>query len=699
MISQCRRRLGVGSLQLSYLNCRDCLTNNGCLKLTNVSPEEIAVNETLEQRVDAVVSELQAAQIRQDSNVRSVVLLIGSLVLFIALGAWYWSFELVLYLLPILLFHELGHYVAMRYFRYRNVKMFFIPLLGAAVSGQHFNVPGWKKAIVSLAGPLPGILLAIPMCVIALKTQNELWRNATLMILLINAFNLLPLLPLDGGWIAHALYFCRQPWLDVLFRLTAAIAMISIGVTWQLFFFTGFGVLMLLAVPAAVRNSNIARRVKLSGLELISVDSQSIPRSTVKKIVAHLPQTGPASFPEPLAQQTRQIYEVVNSRPPGVMATAGLTLLYLAGLAISVCVVVALLFWPQWQQAWTIAPTVNVSSEADVEVYSADQQPVDDHVNRYFVLGICHDTDAVEACVTKLQQHADCRFAFATAGDSVLLSIDRQEAETEAGVVMINAFKASVDSHHWFKSDEVFHFQISCVARDPSQAEKLAHRVDEMLMFGNDLALIDPWSPDSSINDAQFKRRDTRRILDAPFDAASDEALTELSDLLNHSDLVTEDELRQQLERYDRVHEERYEAAVQVMKADNSGAFDQKVLYHWDRRPGRFLDDRSNVQANTMEEERWRLELADLLGGTPGTHPVGINPDDGSIPDSRSVQAFKYSVTAGMISNDGRQIQCHFLHFRNPVTGLPAFLRWLFSNGCEDVQFQILENLDLNLLP
>jgi len=290
---------------------------------------------------------------------------------------------------PILLFHELGHYVAMRYFNYRNVKMFFLPLLGAAVSGQHFNIPGWKKVLVSLAGPIPGILLAIPMAVIAIQTQNELWRNATLMLVLINVFNLLPLLPLDGGWAAHALYFCRQPWLDVLFRLTAAIAMISIGVTWQLYFFTGFGALMLLAVPASIRNSNIAQRVKSDdvALELPSDESAAIPRSTVETIVGHLPATGPGSFPKPLAQQTRQIFDAINVRPPGVGATVLLTLLYLAGWLISFCVLAVLFLWPQWQQSWNKAPVVTVSSDSDIHVWHAEEQPVDDHVNRYFVLG------------------------------------------------------------------------------------------------------------------------------------------------------------------------------------------------------------------------------------------------------------------------------------------------------------------------
>ena len=32
-----------------------------------------------------------------------------------------------------LLFHEAGHWVTMRIFKYRNLQMFFIPMFGAAV--------------------------------------------------------------------------------------------------------------------------------------------------------------------------------------------------------------------------------------------------------------------------------------------------------------------------------------------------------------------------------------------------------------------------------------------------------------------------------------------------------------------------------------------------------------------------------------
>ena len=89
----------------------------------------------------------------------AMVLLLVSAGLFVWAGASQWSWGYLLILLPVLFFHELGHYVAMRMFNYRNVRMFFIPFFGAAVAGRHYNVPGWKKVVVSLMGPVPGIIL------------------------------------------------------------------------------------------------------------------------------------------------------------------------------------------------------------------------------------------------------------------------------------------------------------------------------------------------------------------------------------------------------------------------------------------------------------------------------------------------------------------------------------------------------------
>ena len=66
-------------------------------------------------------------------------------------------------LLGVLLLHESGHYLGMRLFGYRDVRMFFIPFFGAAVSGKRGAVAPWKEGVVLLLGPLPGIAVAFAL--------------------------------------------------------------------------------------------------------------------------------------------------------------------------------------------------------------------------------------------------------------------------------------------------------------------------------------------------------------------------------------------------------------------------------------------------------------------------------------------------------------------------------------------------------
>ena len=88
---------------------------------------------------------------------------ITSLLVFAA--AWYFlinkNIELIIWLIVILIIHELGHYLAMKIFKYEDLAIFFIPLLGAAARGSKEKASQKEKAIVLLAGPIPGIVIGI----------------------------------------------------------------------------------------------------------------------------------------------------------------------------------------------------------------------------------------------------------------------------------------------------------------------------------------------------------------------------------------------------------------------------------------------------------------------------------------------------------------------------------------------------------
>lgn len=261
-------------------------------------------------------------------------LLALSLIAFIAAGFTQFSVSSLAILVGVLFVHELGHYAAMRLFRYRNVRMFFLPFLGAAVSGSHFQVAGWKKAIVSLAGPVPGILLAFGVAYWNVGGDSP-WREEVLWItLFLNAFNLLPFVPLDGGWFLNAVLFSRNPWFEAGFKVLGGLGLVALGVFANLgVALTVFGVLITLSVPASLRNAKIARRLRRSQLPVVSA-GRTIPVETANVILGSLRPLAKTKLTlKQLAGHALDIFERMNARPPGWLASGALITVYLGSLA------------------------------------------------------------------------------------------------------------------------------------------------------------------------------------------------------------------------------------------------------------------------------------------------------------------------------------------------------------------------------
>jgi Zn-dependent protease len=241
----------------------------------------------------------------------------------------------VIILTAVVAFHELGHYVAMRLLKYRDVRMFFVPLLGAAVIGRHYNVKGWQKAVVSLAGPVPGILVGLGLAAVGVATHNHSVEKAALVALLLNGINLIPMIPLDGGWTLHAILFSRHFVLETAFLACAGIGMLAASSYGLGKFWMYLGIAILVGLPASYRIARVAGRLKASGLAAVSPDAQTIPPETALAILREVKQTtkGLRSV-KLLASQTLSVFQKLNATPPGVLASIALLLVYLgAGVA------------------------------------------------------------------------------------------------------------------------------------------------------------------------------------------------------------------------------------------------------------------------------------------------------------------------------------------------------------------------------
>lgn len=188
---------------------------------------------------------------------RGAALLVGSLVLFLAVRSGDMIDALVI-LIAVLFAHETGHYLGMRAFGYRDISMFFIPFLGAAVSGKKETAPAWQRGVVLLLGPLPGLLVGTGMYFVRHPGEGTWEHQLMTALLVLNAFNLLPFTPLDGGRLVELLLTHRRPLGGAIFRLVAVAGLGLIAYALQAWALGVVAGLMLLAIPAGFRASSAA---------------------------------------------------------------------------------------------------------------------------------------------------------------------------------------------------------------------------------------------------------------------------------------------------------------------------------------------------------------------------------------------------------------------------------------------------------
>jgi Zn-dependent protease len=156
-----------------------------------------------------------------------------------------WSPALAAIVLAVVAFHEAGHAVAMRLAGYRDVNIFFVPFVGALTVGREVGATIRQRFVVMLAGPVPGLWLAVLAFSLLPRFDGlPLLRPAAVMLLAINALNLLPLTPLDGG---RALELLTPPdsVLRVGIQAVSGAALLSIGLYFNEGFLIVLGVLWL----------------------------------------------------------------------------------------------------------------------------------------------------------------------------------------------------------------------------------------------------------------------------------------------------------------------------------------------------------------------------------------------------------------------------------------------------------------------
>jgi len=133
----------------------------------------------------------------------------GTMLVSIAAYSLIWGWKFALGFVVLLFVHEMGHVIQLRREGIEASAPMFIPFLGAAVMAKSLGDDATAEARVGLAGPILGTLGALALLPIAIATDDHFWYALVFTGLFLNLFNLLPVVPLDGGRAMAAL----SPWM------------------------------------------------------------------------------------------------------------------------------------------------------------------------------------------------------------------------------------------------------------------------------------------------------------------------------------------------------------------------------------------------------------------------------------------------------------------------------------------------------
>ena len=116
----------------------------------------------------------------------NLALTIFSIVLFVMTFLFIFTDEVtfIFHLLIVLLIHEMGHFTLMKLFKYKNVRMLFIPLMGAFVQGSKEEYSQKQSLLVIGAGPFPGVIIGTVLILVASKYEAAWMIDLGLLFLL-----------------------------------------------------------------------------------------------------------------------------------------------------------------------------------------------------------------------------------------------------------------------------------------------------------------------------------------------------------------------------------------------------------------------------------------------------------------------------------------------------------------------------------
>jgi len=215
------------------------------------SPSDLASNtpqQAMPARRQFSIMSLASLGLKLVKSAKAVkVLLVGAS---LAAYSWLFSIQFALLLILCLVVHEYGHIRAMKYFGMKTKGIYLIPFVGGAAVGENNLNTRWQNVVISIMGPVFGTALSLIALLLYYITGQPIFAGLAGINALLNLFNLLPILPLDGGHILKAITFSMHNVAGLLLCIGGILLGIVISYSfglallWFLLFIGSFEILL-----------------------------------------------------------------------------------------------------------------------------------------------------------------------------------------------------------------------------------------------------------------------------------------------------------------------------------------------------------------------------------------------------------------------------------------------------------------------
>ena len=236
--------------------------------------------EKIESNNDPIQDIIKIIKDVRKEKTSKVTVFIVSFLLFVFTGILKEPLSGIIILIIVLLIHEFGHILAMKIFKYYDTKLIFIPFFGAAASGKPIKYNSKDDSIITISGPLLGILFGLILFLVS--GNNVFIQKIAYTSFLLNVFNLLPIYPLDGGRFIYDVLIRRNIILEMIYLVIATILLLIISYYLNIYALSFISLIIIFQIINRLKNNRVINILKKNKFE---ISNDSIESADVANII------------------------------------------------------------------------------------------------------------------------------------------------------------------------------------------------------------------------------------------------------------------------------------------------------------------------------------------------------------------------------------------------------------------------------